>query len=74
MIDGIKETTKNQDEINYLEVYLPKQMTEEEILDVIRKLKNFGYSELSAFMKYFKSSFGGLCDGKLLSNLVKKSI
>ena len=74
LIEGIKETTKDQNEIDALDVYLPKQMTESEIKIVISVIKKSGISNMGDFMKYFKSYHDGQYDGKLLSNLVKEAL
>jgi len=72
LVEGIKETTKNQDELNILELYLPKQMTAEEMRVVVGVLKQSGSSNVGDYMKYFKSNHDGQYDGKLLSNIVKE--
>lgn len=72
LVEGIKETTKNADELAVLEAYLPKQMTEAEIKLIVAKLKEAGNSNVGDFMKYFKSNHDGLYDGKILSNIVKE--
>ena len=72
LIEGIKETTKNQDELNMLDTYLPQQMSESELRLVATKLKEAGNSNVGEFMKYFKNNHDGLYDGKKLSNIVKE--
>jgi len=72
LVEGIKETTKNADELAVLEAYLPKQMSETEMKLVVSKLKEAGHSNVGDFMKYFKSKHDGLYDGKFLSNIVKE--
>ena len=72
LVEGIKETTNNQDELNVLNDYLPKQMSESEIRLVINTVKQSGASNIGDFMKYFKVYHDGQYDGKVLSNLVKE--
>jgi len=74
LIEGIKETTKDQVEIDALDLYLPKQMNEDEIKAIIALVKQSGISQMGEFMKYFKVYHDGEYDGKLLSNLVKESL
>jgi len=73
LVDSIKETTNDQAEIDALEIYLPKQMTEQEINLVIGVVRKSGISSMGEIMKYFKAYHDGQYDGKLLSELVKKS-
>ena len=74
LVEGIKETTNNQDELYVLGEYLPKQMTENEIRVVVDVIKSSGVSNLGDYMKYFKVNHDGLYDGKTLSNIVKEII
>lgn len=68
LVEGIKETTNNQDELNILEAYLPKQLTEAEIREIISLLS---FKDMGAIMKYFKTNYDGQYDGKLLSTIAK---
>ena len=72
LVEGIKETTKNQDELDILEIYLPKQLTEEYLRATCENLKQTGYGNVGEFMKYFKTNHDGLYDGKTLSTIVKE--
>lgn len=72
LVESIKETTKNLDEIAILEAYLPLQLTEDQIRLVTVKLKEAGHSSLREIMKYFKTNHDGLYDGKILSNIAKE--
>jgi hypothetical protein len=71
LVEGIKETTNNQDEIAALDIYLPKQLTQDAMLELIAGLKANGVTSMGEFMKHFKTNFDGQYDGKVLSNLVK---
>lgn len=71
LVEGIKETSQNQDEISILETYLPKQFSEIEIRQIISSLS---VKDMSAIMKHFKTNFDGQYDGKILSTIVKESI
>lgn len=72
LVEGIKETTNNQDELDVLNSYLPKQMDEFEMRLIINTIKQSGASNVGDFMKYFKTHYDGHYDGKVLSNLVKE--
>lgn len=52
-----------------LEVYLPKQMTEEEIRKEIEKLED---KKIPSVMKHFKVNFTGKCDMGLVSKIAKE--
>jgi uncharacterized protein YqeY len=54
-----------------LELYLPKQLTESELRDIINILKSIHGSNVGAIMKELKLAYTGLYDGKLASELCK---
>ena len=74
---GGREDLVNQikEEISYLEVYLPKQLTKEEIqekLEVI--IKNIGATsikDMGKVMKAAKEEMGTSADGKTINEIVK---
>jgi uncharacterized protein len=75
LIEGIKETTNDQVEISILDSYLPKQLTEADMLAKINELKAGGIeANLGAYMKAFKTEYEGQYDAKVLSNLVKSAL
>lgn len=54
--------------------YLPKQISEAEMVDIIRSLTAFGNSgrhTLGSLMDHFKTLYPGLYDGKVLSGFVR---
>lgn len=65
-------------EIEILEKYLPKQLSDEEIcqeLDyIIRQLGATGMKDMGIVMKEAKAKFGNTVDGKRLSNFVKEGL
>ncbi len=69
-------TTGETDEVGVLEKYLPKQMTEGEIINIVNERKEIdGLSspkDMGKVMQYFKVNYDGLYDGTLLSTVVKK--
>ena len=52
--------------------YLPKQMSEEEISNEIRKFDLTDPKIVGTIMTHFKNNFAGTYDGKLVSELIKK--
>lgn len=74
---GGREDLVNQikEEISYLEIYLPKQLTKEEIkekLEII--IKNEGATSLKdmgKIMKVAKAEMGASADGKTINEVVK---
>lgn len=71
LIEGIKETTNNLEEISILEDYLPKQMTEHDIRAIISPMS---FKHIGDVMKHFKTNYDGLYDGKALSLIAKEYI
>lgn len=54
---------------NLLVKYLPKLMSEDEIISIIEQLSD---KSLKNVMIYFKNNFQGKCDMKLVSEIAKK--
>lgn len=75
MVEGMKETEPDSLGIPILEAYLPKQMTNDELVDELDKFltenKIDSMKGLGLVMKHFNSNFNGLYDGSVLSNLIK---
>lgn len=76
MIEGIKLSNNDVNELNILEAYLPKQLTIEEIKFIIEPwVKHEDKNQtLREIMQYFKINYEGLYNGKIVSNLVKELI
>lgn len=76
MIEGIKQSTNDINEINILDNYLPKQLTIEEIKFIIEPWVKYEDKNqtLREIMQYFKTNHNGLYDGKVLSNLIKELV
>jgi len=77
MVDGNIEC-HNEMENEYLEVYLPKIMSENELAAAIQnatiKLGVDSMKGMGLIMKELQQSFPGQYDGKLASELVKKCL
>jgi uncharacterized protein YqeY len=75
MVEGMKETEPDSLGIPILEAYLPKQMTNDELVDELNKFisenKIDSMKGLGLVMKHFSTNFNGLYDGAVLSNLIK---
>lgn len=66
---------KEKSEIEILSSYLPKQMTEEEIIDEVKKITKelkAGKSDFGKVMKEASTRLKGKADGGLISRIVKK--
>lgn len=72
LVEGIKETTNDQTEIAVLGVYLPRQLSNEELRSTVLFLKENGMKTVGEFMKHFKTTHDGLYDGKTLSTIIKE--
>lgn len=53
--------------------YLPKQLTKKELVSIISDLKNKHSGNVGLVMKELKSSYNGLYDGKLASDICKNN-
>lgn len=72
----VEKTVETQKEIDILKEYLPKQLSENELKDIIReKIKLLGVvtlKDMGKVIKTVKESVGTRADGKTISNLVKE--
>ena len=60
-------------EIKIYESYLPKQLSEDELKDIISRFGEEAYtSNVGTVMKYLKENYNGLYDGKLASTIAKE--
>jgi uncharacterized protein YqeY len=83
-VKNIKETlsltkdtavvTKLNQELDILSVYLPKQMTADEMKTAVTQATQLGNTTVGDVMKYFKQTYPGQYDGKALSALVKEML
>jgi uncharacterized protein YqeY len=71
---GRQELADNEiAEMNVMEEYLPKQLSEQEIRDVImgRMVQSDVPCNMGIVMKYFKENYSGQYDGKMVSAVAK---
>jgi uncharacterized protein YqeY len=69
LILSINETTNNQDELNVLNSFLPKQLTKDEIMEIVNA-NNF--ENVRDSIKYFNQNHAGLFDSKILVDFFYK--
>ncbi len=67
-----ESVAKEAEELKILEVYLPKQLTEDEIRAEIGDLSM--YSDFSSAMRVLSSKFKGRADGALVVKIVKEKL
>ena len=65
-LEKVEELTKQKD---ILSKYLPKQLTEEEIKEIINTLED---KSMPNIMKHFKQNYLGKCDMKLVNKLANE--
>jgi uncharacterized protein YqeY len=67
-----------QEEIDIISQYLPKQLSEEEITEEVKKaiseLNAQSMKDMGKVMKYLKEKLGARADGKLLSGIVRSQL
>ncbi len=62
-------------ENEFIEKYLPKKLSEDDIKNIIEECKgNQGFKTMGEYMKYFKEVYPDQYDGKMLSTIVKESL
>ena len=74
-LQGVRETTKDEFEIEVLEAYLPKQLSNFELTKLVKEfLTTEVNANMGSIMAYFKINYAGQYDGKELSLIVKSLI
>lgn len=75
MVDNLKETGGLDSEITILSEYLPKQLTNDELVDIVIGLievnKYDSIKDMGKIMKYFKDNYEHRYDGSVLSSIIK---
>jgi len=59
-------------ELETLQKYLPKQLSEDEMKDIVNKCLNDNIDNIGGIMKVFKSNYSGLFDGKKLNTIIRE--
>jgi len=74
-IQGVKETNNDAFEIEVLEAYLPKQLSNVELTTLVKEfLTTEDNVNMGSVMAHFKVNYAGQYDGKELSLIVKSLI
>ncbi len=71
--EGSELNQQAKDELAVINEYLPKQMTEQEVINLIEELKAKA-PNMGAIMKELSPAIKGKFDGKRASELVKKAL
>jgi len=78
MKNAAKTNSLNDMELDVLNVYLPKQLTEKELTEMVKSFISdnnlSNKSDMGKIMGYFKSNFDGEYDGKILSKIVMMNL
>ena len=65
-------------QIKYLEVYLPKQLSEDEIEEYIsiklNEIENFSLKDMGRLMGLLMKELSGKADGKIISKILKRKL
>jgi uncharacterized protein YqeY len=66
-------TTESLGELEYLEPYLPKLMSEDKIRTIILEYKSEGFNNVGQIMGRFNREYKNLADMKLVSDIIAES-
>ena len=76
MYNNAKEMSEYNDiskiEVEYLKEFIKKQLTEEELEDIISKCIENGVNNIGAIMKYLNTHYKGMFNGKTANEIIKK--
>ena len=76
--EGIKEVGGDTKELEAIEAYVPKQMSEEQIRSIVEaEVMTNGYNSMSDIrhiMQLFKENHAGQYDGKTVSTIFKETL
>jgi len=77
-INDVKDTTNDAAEIAILEIYLPKQLSSEDMGALtymfVKENTLEGRAGMGQIMKHFKENYAGQYDGKELSNIANNAL
>lgn len=71
---GSDAHTKIQKEMDVIKAYLPKALSEAEVVAIINDIKAKGAKDMGAIMKELQPQIKGKFDGKRASDLVKAAV
>ena len=64
-------TEESKKELEYIKPYLPEQMSEEEIREIVYDYTNNGFDSIGKIMGQFNSKYKGKADNKVVSEIIK---
>lgn len=75
MEKGLKQinTEESLSELVYLEPYLPKMMSEDQIRVIVNGYKSEGLTNVGQIMGRFNKEYKGLADNKLVSSIIAEN-
>lgn len=65
---------KEEEELVFLEIYLPKQMSREEIGERVEAILAGGKGDFPSIMKALMAEFRGRIDGKIATEIIKSKL
>ena len=70
---SLKQTNSEESkkELEYIKPYLPEQMSEEEIREIVYDYTNNGFDSIGKIMGQFNSKYKGKADNKVVSEIIK---
>ena len=73
---SLKQTNTEESfrELSYIYPYMPKQMDEEEIRNIIIKYTSEGHNNIGQIMGKFNKEHGGKADNKIVSEVVRSIV
>ena len=71
---GSDAHTKIQKEMDVIKAYLPKALSEDEVVAIINDIKAKGAKDMGSIMKELQPQIKGKFDGKRASDLVKAAV
>jgi len=72
-LDDAKRREASERDVRILEGYMPEQLTEEDLVEMIAEFKAEG-KKMPDFMKHLRENYVGAFDGKLASSLATASL
>lgn len=75
MEKSLKQTNTPESlvELSYMDPYLPKLMSEDQIRTIIKKYKDTGLTNAGQMMGLFSRDYKGLADNKLVSSIISEA-
>lgn len=61
-------------ELEYLQDYIKKQLTDAELVEIIMRYKEDGLKNIGDYMRALNTEYKGRFDGKVASNVIKQII